>query len=74
MQIAGGLITFIYGITYEPSKVMFTHKGPGRYKCALFAKRANSNWYCEVSPNWAIPYFRGGRLWVNIGIYFTLNT
>jgi hypothetical protein len=27
MKIAGGLFTFIYGITYEPSKVMFIHKG-----------------------------------------------
>ena len=39
MKIARGLFTFINSITYEPSKVMFTHKGPGRYKCALFAKR-----------------------------------
>jgi len=26
LKIARGLLTFIYGITYEPSKVMFTHK------------------------------------------------
>ena len=33
MKIARGLFTFIYSITYEPSKVMFTHK-EGRYKFA----------------------------------------
>jgi len=38
-------------------------KGEGA-NCVLFAKRANSNWYYENSPNWAIPYFRGGRLWI----------
>ena len=33
MKIARDLFTFIYSITYEPSKVMFTHK-EGRYKFA----------------------------------------